>query len=169
MNFDNILSEEDKKPVKFTETQIAGALALAEAYAGSKFNVKNVQLVGSAYIKGEGHDIDVLVHVEYRTLYEASIHCEGFSGWTYGGSSNKDNPDSWESFKKLVKIDGAFVEINMILVDSEEYYNAWVTSAEVCKFLYDKGVELTKGAIHGVHAIIMDDSDSEEELKQRNY
>lgn len=123
-------------------------------------------VVGSTYIQDkEDSDVDVLVLVD-----ENPSELSSFSGWQLGGSRNVGSADYWESWKRIVKApDGSDVVVNMILVGERDYFYAWIHAAEACRFLHLSGVKLTKGQVHGVHAIIMDESTTEVELEQRDY
>ncbi len=124
-------------------------------------------VVGSTYIQdSESSDIDILVLVDENPT-DAGVD---FPGWAYGGSFNQGMPDCWESWKKNIYKDGEFVcEVNMILVGSRDYYSRWLDAASACRYLHLYGLKLTRGAIHGLHAVLMDDIDPEEEVKNRNY
>lgn len=110
--------------------------------------IDRYEFVGSGYIidSTEG-DVDVLVLVN-RDPDEL-----GFDGWMYGGSGS-DYHDQWGSWKRVV--DG--VEVNMLLTNSAEYYRAWCTAAEVCRFLHLSGVVIDKSRRIAIHNIVMDDS-----------
>lgn len=57
----------------------------------------------------------------------------------------------------------------MLVCDKQEYIDAWLTAAEVCRFLFLRGVYVPRGAVHGIHEIIMEDSDAVTEASRRNY
>ena len=145
--------------------RIAVALqAVADALSAQGYASSASAVVGSTYIKGtEDSDVDVLVYTPTVSPSEAV-----FSGWTYGGSGGSiefDNPDKFGSWKREV----GGVVVNLLLTGSEAYYDAWLTAAEVCRFLHLQGVPLTRGTVHGVHEIVMDDSDSDTEHQRRAY
>lgn len=146
------------------QAQIADALEACDAALKAQgLSAKRMELVGSTYIKGNGTDIDVLCLVP-----EADLDSVVFPGWMYGGSnvpSQSTDDGRFGSWK--YDVDGT--DVNMLIVTSEEYANAWLTAAEVCRFLHLAGVDLTRGAVHGVHEIIMDDSTAETEVPKRNY
>lgn len=116
-------------------------------------------VVGSTYIQDkEDSDVDLLF------LRPADPTELSFDGWVYGGSTPMCG-DNWCSWKKTS--DG--VEVNLIVCSSQDYIDAWLASADVCRFLHLKGVPLNRGIVHGVHEIIMDGSDVETQLSVRNY
>ena len=117
-------------------------------------------LVGSMYIVGEGQDIDVLVLVQ--VLGNNDIQALEIEGWEYGGSIPGEGcGDNWISLKKK--------DINLLVTSDKEYYDKWITAAEVCKYLQDSGVILTKQQRVSVHSIIMDDSAANVETKGKDY
>lgn len=119
------------------------------------------EIVGSTYIGDkEDSDVDVLVLIEDGESLEEMV----YAGWTYGGSKSP-RPDCWVSWKRHA--DG--VDVNMLIVTDKQYYNQWLTAAEVCRFMHLQGVKFNSGTVHGIHEIIMDDSDAESEQKIRNY
>lgn len=122
----------------------------------------DVRLVGSTYIKDtESSDVDLLVTTPL------DVNELVFGGWSYGGSIPKSG-DGWCSWKKTITVDDKPVEVNLLVCSDRTYITAWLNAAEVCRFLSLAGVTLTRGQIHGVHAIIMDDHDAEGELTLRN-
>lgn len=123
----------------------------------------DVRLVGSTYIKDtDSSDVDLLV------TSALDVNSLRFDGWQYGGSTPKSG-DGWCSWKKTITVDGKPVEVNLLVCEDRAYIKSWLDAAEVCRFLSLAGVTLTRGQIHGVHAIIMDDHDAEGELTLRNY
>ena len=112
------------------------------------------------YIVGEGQDIDVLVLVQ--VLGNNDIHALEIEGWEYGGSIPGEGwGDNWISLKKK--------DINLLVTSDKEYYDKWITSAEVCKYLQDSGVILTKQQRVSVHSVIMDDCTANGETKGKDY
>lgn len=111
-------------------------------------------LVGSTYYRGVGNDIDILV----RTSSDpTALH---FPGWEYGGSVGHFG-DKWESWKRG--------RINMLVTRCGDYFERWCTAAEVCRYLVLKGYDLKTCDAHGIHGIIMDEAEAEDEVKRRNY
>jgi len=111
-------------------------------------HAKRIGLVGSTYIYGGGNDIDILVLLDSTG---GSIEELRLPSWEYGGSTPKSG-DKWCSWKQG--------DINLLVTEDQTYFNAWVTAAEVCKYLFLKrGVVLDKPDRIAVHAIIMDDKD----------
>jgi predicted nucleotidyltransferase len=99
------------------------------------------EIVGSTYIKDkDSSDVDVLVFDESFHLDEMS-----FGGWEYGGSNGMGN-DHWMSWKHCV--DG--VEVNMLLTSRRDYFDAWLTAAEVSRFLHLQGYNLRTATVHGI-------------------
>lgn len=137
--------------------------AVAEAMALQGFRIKDTNIVGSTYIKHRPDgDIDVLV------LSDTCPDEAHFPGWIYGGSGamrGPDNPDMFGSWKRTVQ----GVEVNLLLVSGETYFRRWLDAAEVCRFMHLKGVPLTRGLVHGIHEIIMADSDAATEITRRDY
>jgi hypothetical protein len=133
-------------------------------------SIIDAQLVGSTYIYGstpEGSDVDYLVLVSYKTdVAEVFLNDEG---WSYGGSSARVN-DKWGSWTKQLRDEhGDLVKANLLMTNDADYYERWVQSAEACKFLVMQGVKLTKGQVHGLHEIVMDDADADSQHHLRNY
>lgn len=123
----------------------------------------DVRLVGSTYIKDSAcSDVDLLVTTPL------DVNELLFEYWAYGGSTPKSG-DGWCSWKKTIIVDDKPVEVNLLVCSDRQYVTAWLNAAEVCRFLSLAGVTLTRGQVHGVHAIIMDDCDAESELVLRNY
>ena len=131
------------------------AWVLREA-ASCGIRVTRAEMVGSTYICGaEDRDVDVLMLAPDEDI-EAIL----MPGWAYGGSAGEGN-DHFASFKQTV--DG--VEYNALFVKKPDYFVAWLTAAEVCRFLHrvEPGTDARDIRV-GIHNIIMDDSDSEFEL-----
>ena len=119
-----------------------------EASEDLSLRAKRIELVGSTYIYGEGNDIDILILLDSTG---GSIEELRLPGWEYGGSTPKSG-DKWCSWKQG--------HINLLVTGDETYFNAWVTAAEVCKYLFLKrSIVLDKPERIAVHAIIMDDKD----------
>lgn len=118
-------------------------------------------VVGSTYIRDNTEsDVDILVHTP-----DIDLDCAVFGAdWEYGGSVGMGN-DHWMSWKR--NVDG--VDVNMLLVNDRLYYDQWLTAAEVCRFLHLKGHSIPSCDVHGIHEIIMDDSDAETEVLYRSY
>lgn len=123
-----------------------------------------MEIVGSAYISDrEDSDIDVLCHV--KCVDDTDAIAFGAS-WKYGGSGDSHMNDKFGSWKKHFPEVGV---LNLLVTKDKAYYDAWLTSAEVCRFLHLRGMALPAALVHGVHEIIMDDSDAETEAERRNY
>lgn len=126
----------------------ATAEAAVKAALQDHVNIISSEFVGSGYIIDRAHgDVDLLVLVD---RHPDDLR---FEGWVYGGSGG-DYHNQWGSWKRLV--DG--VEINMLLTNDADYYRAWCTAAEVCRFLHLSGVVVDKSRRIAIHNIIMDDS-----------
>ena len=119
-------------------------------------SAKRIELVGSTYIYGQGNDIDILVLLNTAAPTYTSIETLVLPGWVYGGSTPKSG-DGWCSWKQG--------DINLLVTDDETYFNAWVTAAEVCKYIALRGVKLEKPDRIAVHAIIMDDKECGDFIK----
>jgi hypothetical protein len=113
-------------------------------------HAKRIELVGSTYIHGQGNDIDILVLLDSAAPTCLSVASLILPGWIYGGSTPKSG-DGWCSWKQG--------DINLLVTADQTYFNAWVTAAEVCRYLALRGVKLEKPDRIAVHAIIMDDKD----------
>lgn len=120
-----------------------------------------LECVGSTYISDAGtSDVDILLCFPVPCVGEVVLA----DGWDFGGSVCEGG-DHWQSWKKTVQ----GVEVNLLMCRTQAYIDAWLTSAEVCRFLHLLGITLPRGAVHGIHQIIMDDSTAEEELPRRGY
>jgi hypothetical protein len=109
-------------------------------------------LVGSTFIIGKGEDIDILMQVT------GGIEAVNYSdnGLARGGSECLFEHDRWVSLKDA---NGT----NFLLTTSRPYYEAWCTSAEVCRLLHLQGVSIPKDLRVAIHNVVMDDSTAEEE------
>lgn len=104
---------------KWTEEEQQKALADCRgAIAKEGYKSTLSAVVGSTYIAGEGRDIDCLFLVE-----GADVQMLSFDGWLYGGSVGEGNDSHWGSWTRG--------NVNMLITSRKEYYNAWLTSAEV--------------------------------------
>ena len=122
---------------------------------------KRMEIVGSAYITdSNSSDIDVLVEVEFGEFCPG-VEGLAFNGWAYGGSVGEGNDSNWGSWKKTFPGVG---DVNLLVTGSKEYFNAWLTAAEVCRFLALRGIVVPRAERVGIHNIIMDDSDASSEL-----
>jgi hypothetical protein len=113
-----------------------------------------VEVVGSAYIhEKETSDIDVLAHIDLECT-EKDIYNLVFNGWEYGGSAGEGDDSIWGSWKKTIMN----VEVNMLLTTDKEFFNNWLTSAEVCKYLHRRGIlKDDRSDRIAIHQIIMED------------
>lgn len=142
------------------EERIATAKAAISSALGKPIEAVKYEVVGSTYIKdNDSSDVDILVLDESINLDEKE-----FEGWEYGGSAGVGN-DNWMSWKR--RVNG--VEVNMLITSDKAYFGAWLTAAEVCRFLHLQGYDLRSASVHGVHEIIMEDALAEEEHKVRDY
>jgi hypothetical protein len=150
----------NEERIAIAKTAVAAALKEHMPNVASEFNL---DIVGSTYIADTtDRDVDILVLSPF-----ADIGSLTFSGWDYDGSCGPcpDNPDAWMSWKKTV--DG--VEINMLICSTKAYITAWLTAAEVCRFLHLSGIAVKSAVVHGIHEIIMDDSTADAEMIVRTY
>lgn len=121
----------------------------------------HIECVGSAYIEDKRtSDIDILVLAKGNNVESMSFGC----GWEYGGSTGEDGEDQWGSWKRTVAHVG---EVNMLITTDEKYFDAWLTSAEVCRLLYLHGINISKAARVGIHSIIMDNSSADYEHSRK--
>ena len=120
----------------------------------------SMDVVGSTYITDKpDSDIDVLCLVESLS----SVSDMAFGGWAYGGSVGEGNEDHWGSWKRAIPGAG---EVNMLVVTSKEYFNAWLSSAEVCRLLHLRGIVVPRGVSVSIHNILMDDSTADYEVSK---
>lgn len=120
--------------------------------------VERMDVVGSSYITDRtDSDIDVLVLL--KTTPCSSLDQLAFNGWDYGGSVGVEG-DKWMSWKKHTLEAG---DVNLLATYDEEYFNAWLTSAEVCRYLHLRGIVVPRAERVAIHNIIMDDSTAEYE------
>lgn len=153
-----ILKEATKELSNHERTNIA-VKAVADAL-GKKVEDLTYEIVGSTFISDKtDSDVDVLVYVEDGSLEEMI-----YPGWAYGGSKSA-NPDHWVSWTKFV--DG--VNVNMLVVTDKPYFMSWLKAADVCRFLHLQGYNIRTSSVHGIHEIIMDESDPDTENKNRCY
>lgn len=152
---------------KSLDTRIAEAKQVVRlALARDGYEVARMDCVGSSYIVDRiNGDIDILAYVPH-TQCELGVGCMSFpgQGWAYGGSVGMDGADNWGSWKKHVDGIG---EINMLVTTNETYFNAWLTSAEVCRLLHLRGVAVPRDVRVGIHSIIMDDSTADYENERK--
>jgi len=147
---------------KIAIAKAAALVALGQLRNGltCSLDANDLTIIGTTYILGDGADVDVLAYVPGFSQYE-----HGFDYWEYGGSGPEHTNDTFGSWKRTV--DG--VVVNLIITGDKDYHDAWITSAEVCRFLHLQGVQITAGTRHGIHEIIMDDASADEEVKHRGY
>jgi len=125
---------------------------------------ERMEVVGSSYITDKTNgDLDILVYVN-QGEFSIGVGSMAFTGWTYGGSVGEDGEDNWGSWKKHV--DGVG-EVNMLVTTDETYFNAWLTSAEVCRLLHLRGILVPRDVRVGIHSIIMDDSTADYENERK--
>ena len=55
----------------------------------------------------------------------------------------------------------------MLVTTDETYFNAWLTSAEVCRLLHLRGILVPRDVRVGIHSIIMDDSTADYENERK--
>jgi hypothetical protein len=135
-----------------------------EALRREYITVKRTALVGSSYITDKtDSDLDILVLATGGPRH-ISVGEMVFNGWAYGGSVGEDGEDNWGSWKKHVPGVG---EVNMLVTTDEEYFNAWLTSAEVCRLLHLRGITVPRDVRVSIHSIIMDDSTADYENERK--
>lgn len=122
---------------------------------------QRMELVGSSYITDKtDSDLDILCYVPIST-YQPSVGCMQFTGWAYGGSVGEGGEDTWGSWKHYFPGIG---EVNILVTTDETYFNAWLTSAEVCRYLHLRGIVVPRAERVSIHNIIMDDSTADYEV-----
>lgn len=122
-------------------------------------SVDRMDVVGSSYIVDRtDSDIDVLVLLNQRACM--GLEQLVFDGWGYGGSVGVDADGKWMSWKKHTLEAG---EVNILVTYDETYFHAWMTSAEVCRYLHLRGIVVPREERVAIHNIIMDDSTAEYE------
>lgn len=105
---------------------------------GVKGYIKH-QLVGSTYILGEGKDKDMLILVENAVAARSWFIQQG---WVCeSDTSSKYDNAKFYSLRKDKN--------NALLVADEDYYNRFITAAEVCKYLKLESRE-ARVAVHGI-------------------
>lgn len=135
-----------------------------EALRREGMTAERMELVGSSYITDKtDSDLDILCFVR-QSQYAVGVGGMVFNGWAYGGSVGEDGEDNWGSWKKHFPGIG---EVNMLVTTNEEYFNSWLTSAEVCRLLHLRGVAVPRDVRVGIHSIIMDDSTADYENERK--
>lgn len=107
------------------------------------------EIVGSAYIHGEGADLDVVClanHFPTVTQLHRNILTEG---WDECGEYGPEG--DLAAYRRG--------PVNLIVCKHEQYYEDWIKAARVCKFLADRGMlrPEDKPMRALVHRIVMDD------------
>ena len=132
--------------------------AVADAIRVEGHTLVKTDLVGSTYITDKrDSDLDILCLVKSIT----DVDSMAFGGWAYGGSVGEGSDGVWGSWKKHISGAG---EVNMLIVTDESYFNAWLTSAEVCRYLYLRGIVVPRVDRVSIHNIIMDDCSADIEV-----
>ena len=121
---------------------------------------ERMDVVGSSYIIDRtDSDIDVLVELKLTPAGNVLGQLV-FAGWEYGGSVGAGDAGKWMSWKKHTLEAGI---VNMLVTYDETYFNAWMTSAEVCRYLHLRGIKIPREERVAIHSIIMDDSTADYE------
>jgi hypothetical protein len=151
--------------MKDLDLRINEATAIVhEALRRKYMTPKRTALVGSSYITDKtDSDLDILVFVD-EGRNQMGVGQMVFNGWAYGGSVGEDGGDNWGSWKKHVPGVG---EVNMLVTTDETYFNAWLTSAEVCRLLHLRGILVPRDVRVGIHSIIMNDSTADYENERK--
>lgn len=135
--------------------------AVADAIRVEGHTLVKTDLVGSTYITDkQDSDLDILCLVKSIT----DVDSMAFGGWAYGGSVGEGGDGGggvWGSWKKHISGAG---EVNMLVVTDESYFNAWLTSAEVCRYLHLRGIVVPRVDRVSIHNIIMDDASADLEV-----
>lgn len=123
------------------------------------------KFIGSTYIFNRlGNDIDIVAFSKNHNYIDFVKNDFEFGGsFRYASPEKVDIDDSWHSWKK--PLGNTFV--NIILTTDKEYFKKWITACEVCKYIVMSGGHIEKHVVHGIHAIIMDNSSVENELSIR--
>ena len=132
---------------------------------GIGLEIEALEIVGSTFISDKTtSDVDVLVRCKNFDKDEITLR-----GWEYGGSVGLGN-DDWASWKRTFYVMGTKIEVNLLVTASVGLYHDWLTAADVCRFLHLAGVHLTRGQVHGVHSLIMNETDLDADtLKRWDY
>ena len=133
---------------------------VADALTSAYLTAESMELVGSSYITDKlDSDLDILCYVPVGEN-QLRVSCMTFPGWAYGGSVGENGEDNWGSWKKYVPGVG---EVNMLVTTDKTYYQAWLTSAEVCRLLHLRGILIPRDVRVSIHNIIMDNSTADYE------
>lgn len=123
------------------DLEVAEALSICTMAVGSleHLSTPKFRVVGSTYIMNRrGMDIDVICYADGYVPFE---QIPGFVCQDH----NPDYPeDEMVSYR--------YSDINLLMVTTKEYFNLWIRSAEVCKFLQAEDKDLRVK----IHRIIMD-------------
>lgn len=135
-----------------------------EALRREGMTADRMDLVGSSYITDKADsDLDILCYVK-QPEYSLGVGCMVFHGWAYGGSVGEDGEDNWGSWKKHFPGVG---EVNMLVTTNKDYFDRWLTSAEVCRLAHLRGIAVPRDVRVGIHSIIMDDSTADYENERK--
>lgn len=142
----SVLRENGSQAVQEVRTAIEAWL-----YKDKKFPLAlYIQLVGSTAVVGEGQDYDVIVAInglndsDVRELWN---HLVNVLGYKPGGSAAE-----WAGGYESLKL-GA---INLLLCDTLDTYNKWLSSHNLVKWLHDNyGICADKAVRIKVHQHVM--------------
>lgn len=87
---------------------------------------KRHQLIGSTYILGNGKDRDTLVLVENAVAARAALMAEGWHC----------ESDTSEQYNDALFYSLRLGEKNALITADDEYFDRFVTAAEVCKYIF---------------------------------
>lgn len=111
-------------------------------------------LTGSAVVTGEGNDIDIVILQPFEIGAELVEHLEQY-GWVLCGEASYESQGMFAAFRKG--------DVNIIVVEDDEYFRKWETALEVCKYLHLVGLSDKTWRVT-MHKIIVDDADAAEFL-----
>lgn len=116
--------------------------ALAALSTALELDMEGAELVGTLYTLGEGNDMDICVLV--RDVDDAVVSLEEHGYEQTGRAGYAD--DEFTTFRKG--------HVNLLLSEDKEWFNKFLTAAEVCRYL--KTADKTQRK--AIHRIIMNDA-----------
>jgi hypothetical protein len=99
---------------------------------GLTFNIEKHRFIGSAFINGEGKDVDILIQIGEHADLDDRAYDLKYRGWTIN-AANDDYPSAagWFAARKGL--------VNLLVTTDPEFYWAMGKAADVCKNLVAVG------------------------------